>query len=124
MSTFLRESAAQCDRRFPGPPSYRAAPPRSSTVRGSEGHPSRSPARALVVEASAVRTGRRARSCGLRHRAGDDDSLDLARALVYPERANFAIQALDHRALAHPAGAKELNRVTDDPLCAFGRVQL
>src|SRR5687767_12995857 len=115
-----RESATRSGRRYRDPPWHRAAPRRSSVVRDSAARPWEARATAPWGAAFAARTDRRAHSSGPRHRAGDDDLLNLARALVDPECPDLAVETLDDRALAHAARAEKLNRIVDDALCALG----
>ena len=47
--------------------------------------------------------------------------MHLGRSLINPQRANLAIEPLDHRPNAHADAAEHLHRPIDDALRAFGR---
>src|SRR6185312_12950146 len=105
-------------------------------TRGREASRSPSAATARVVEDCRRRTCRRVRCAhsfllpsrwdrGSRrvwreYLACDNELLDLARAFIYPERANFAIQPLDGRAGNDSASAEQLDRAVHGPLGGFG----
>src|SRR5919112_2835436 len=61
---------------------------------------------------------------GGKHGTGDDELLDLGRALVDAQRTDLAIQPLDDAAHRDAEAAEELHGVIDRALRGLGRVQL